>query len=147
MRRLLLILPIVAAGYFGWTQYHSPSVPESRASGIESSGDAECARALAARASGVRVQGRGIVTKILPDDNEGSRHQRFVVRLQSGQTLLIAHNIDIASRIGSLRVGDTVGFSGEYAWNAKGGVVHWTHRNPAGRHAGGWLEHQNRTYQ
>lgn len=89
----------------------------------------------------------GAVSKILADDNEGSRHQRFIVRLQSGHTVLIAHNIDIAPRINSLRVGDQITFSGQYEWNAQGGVVHWTHHDPDGRHAGGYLLHNGLIYQ
>ena len=119
----------------------------AQATGIDSIGDAQLARALETRASGVRIQGEGTVAKILPDDNEGSRHQRFIVKLQSGQTLLIAHNIDIAPRVGSLRVGDVITFKGEYVWNAKGGVLHWTHHDPGGRHAAGWLKHGDQTYQ
>ncbi|WP_373089223.1 DUF3465 domain-containing protein [Zhongshania sp.] len=97
--------------------------------------------------SDIQVQGQGRVEKILPDDSKGSRHQRFILRLSSGQTLLVAHNIDLAPRIAGLQVGDSVGFFGEYEWNQRGGVVHWTHRDPAGRHAHGWLAHQGRRYQ
>lgn len=88
-----------------------------------------------------------MVKRILPDDNEGSRHQRFIVELSSGQTLLIAHNIDIAPRIPDLRVGDEVAFGGEYDWNPEGGVIHWTHHDPGGQHPGGWLKHGGQTYQ
>jgi len=149
MKRLLLLIAVIAVGYVGWTHYRQYpfSVWSGQVTGTESAGDAELARALETRARGVQIQGEGIVTKILPDDNEGSRHQRFIVKLQSGQTLLIAHNIDIASKVGSLRVGDAVTFKGEYVWNSKGGVLHWTHRDPGGRHAAGWLKHGNDTYQ
>ena len=97
--------------------------------------------------SNVQVQGSGTVIQILKDDNKGSRHQKFILRLSSGQTLLIAHNIDLAPRINSISNGDAVQFYGEYEWNNKGGVVHWTHRDPNGRHVGGWLKHKGTTYQ
>jgi hypothetical protein len=87
------------------------------------------------------------VARVLPDDLDGARHQRFIVELASGQTLLIAHNIDIAPRIEGLAVGDSVRFKGEYVWNAKGGVVHWTHHDPQGGHVAGWLMHNGRRYQ
>ena len=50
------------------------------------------------------------MTRTLGDDSMGDRHQRFVLELDSGQTLLIAHNIDIASRVESLHEGDTISF-------------------------------------
>jgi len=98
------------------------------------------------RQSAVQVQGQGTVTVILPDDIDGSRHQRFILKLDTGQTLLIAHNIDLAPRVTQLDKGDTVEFFGEYEWNTKGGVVHWTHHDPNGSHIGGWLKHRGRTY-
>jgi hypothetical protein len=104
-------------------------------------------RAFASRASGVQVEGEGTVSRVLSDDLNGSRHQRFIVELASGQTLLISHNIDIAPRIDGLQVGDGVSFNGEYVWNEKGGVVHWTHHDPQGRHVAGWVIHNGRTYK
>jgi len=95
----------------------------------------------------VQVQGTGTVIKILKDDNKGSRHQRFILKLSSGQTILIAHNIDLAPRINSISKGDRLSFYGEYEWNKKGGVVHWTHHDPKNRHVDGWLKHNGRTYQ
>lgn len=109
--------------------------------------DAVLQQAYESRQSDIQVQGDGQVIRILPDDNDGSRHQRFILRLDSNQTLLIAHNIDLAPRIAALAVGDTVAFFGEYEWNSQGGVLHWTHHDPNGRHADGWLKHQGRTYQ
>ena len=97
--------------------------------------------------SDIQVQGQGRVVKVLRDDLEGSRHQKFLLQLGSGQTLLISHNIDLAPRINNLGTGDTVEFHGEYEWNSKGGVIHWTHHDPAGRHVGGWLKHRGKTYQ
>jgi hypothetical protein len=97
--------------------------------------------------SDAQVQGSGTVMRILKDDNKGSRHQKFILSLSSGQTILIAHNIDLAPRINSISNGDQVQFYGEYKWNNKGGVVHWTHKDPNGNHTGGWLKHKGKTYQ
>ncbi len=97
--------------------------------------------------SDIQVQGFGQVAKVLPDDNDGSRHQKFILKLNSGQTLLVAHNIDLAPRIPDLKVGDSVEFYGEYEWNKKGGVLHWTHKDPQNRHAHGWLKHNGQVYE
>lgn len=99
------------------------------------------------RQSDVQVIGSGQVVKVLPDDIKGSRHQKMILKIPSGLRLLIAHNIDLAPRIGSIREGDTVEFYGEYEWNEKGGVIHWTHHDPGGRHKGGWLKHKGEIYQ
>ena len=104
-------------------------------------------RAFANRSSDIQVEGEGTVTRVLPDDLNGSRHQRFIVRLVSGLTVLITHNIDIAPRISGLEVGDSVRFSGEYVWNEKGGLIHWTHHDPRGRHVAGLIQHNGKTYQ
>lgn len=97
--------------------------------------------------SDLQVKGSGKVVKLLRDDNKGSRHQRFILRVNKNQTILIAHNIDLAKRINSLRRGDTVYFYGEYEWSKKGGVVHWTHHDPRARHKNGWLKHKGKIYQ
>lgn len=112
-----------------------------------SADDDPIARAFANESSDIQVEGEGTVIRLLPDDSNGSRHQRFIIELASGQTLLITHNIDIATRIGGLEVGDSVRFNGEYVWNAKGGLVHWTHHDPQRRHVAGWLVHNGKTYQ
>lgn len=100
-----------------------------------------------AKISNVQVQDTGKVIKILPDDNHGSRHQKFLVKMVTGQTLLFAHNIDLAQRIADIQIGDTVTFRGEYVYNPKGGIVHWTHRDPQGKHFGGWIKHNGNIYQ
>lgn len=97
--------------------------------------------------SDVQVKGNGIVIRILSDDNHGSKHQKFILKLSSGHTILIAHNIDLAPRINAISVGDIIGFNGKYEWNKNGGVVHWTHQDPNRRHVGGWSMHNGTVYQ
>ncbi len=97
--------------------------------------------------SDVWVEGEGEVTKILADDNKGSRHQRFLVKMGNGKTLLFAHNVDLAPRLDALQIGDFVTFRGEYVYNPKGGVIHWTHRDPQGAHEAGWIKHKGNLYQ
>ncbi len=101
----------------------------------------------AQRKSDVIVELSARVIKILPDDLEGSKHQKFIVKLQSGHTLLVSHNIDLAPRVNELRENDQIRIKGEYEWSARGGVVHWTHHDPRGRHEGGWLEHEGKRYE
>ncbi|HDV5291378.1 TPA: DUF3465 domain-containing protein [Vibrio cholerae] len=109
--------------------------------------DAVLQQAYQSQQSDLQVQGLVQVVKVLPDDNDGSRHQKFILKLNSGQTLLVAHNIDLAPRIPNLKVGDSVEFYGEYEWNKKGGVLHWTHKDPQNRHAHGWLKHNDQVYE
>jgi hypothetical protein len=115
--------------------------------GINASDANEIASAYVTKTSGLQVSSYGIIVKLLPDDNKGSRHQRFILKLSNNQTVLVAHNIDLAPKILSLRKGDMVEFNGEYEWNSKGGVIHWTHHDPAGRHQDGWLKHNGSLYK
>ena len=120
---------------------------ESPANQPLSDSDQVFARAFDQGRSSLQVEGQGVVRRLLSDDNEGSRHQRFIVALASGQTLLIAHNIDLAPRVVNLREGDTVTFSGQYEWDPKGGRIHWTHHDPNNRHAPGWIRHNGQVYE
>jgi len=98
--------------------------------------------------SGAQVGGSGTVVHILSDDNKGSRHQRFILKIDRGNTLLFAHNIDLAEKLQGLKKGDKVAFCGEYQSNQRGGVVHWTHRAPStSHHFSGWLKWQGKIYQ
>ena len=153
MKKLLLIAALAAGAYFAFlphTGIHdSPDAAGNSGISLVAGGSSDSAieNAFANRISNQQVAGQGTVVKILSDDTDGSRHQRFIVKLQSGQTLLMAHNIDLAQRIHSLREGDTVSFYGEYEWNPKGGVIHWTHHDPQGRHPAGWIKHDGQSYQ
>ncbi len=133
------------------SQESSHFTPLQTSSNMESAqsndSDSKLSNAFESRANNLQIEGSGRVVVLLSDDNDGSRHQRFIVRLNSGQTLLIAHNIDLASRIDDLLEGDTIRFYGQYEWNEKGGVIHWTHNDPSGTHVAGWLMYKGIKYQ
>lgn len=153
MNKILLIAALAVAAYFAFLPAPgtsgSPEAPVSPgvASVAGERSDAALENAFSNRLGNQQLAGQGVVVKLLPDDNNGSRHQRFIVKLNSGRTLLVSHNIDLAQRIDTLRAGDTVAFYGEYEWNPKGGVMHWTHHDPQGRHPGGWIKHNGQAYQ
>lgn len=144
MKKIAVFVVVALLAQYAWQEL---GVGQRLGLGDLGSGTSALSTAFEQRQSDVQVKGQGEVLRILSDDNDGSRHQRFIVRLGSGQTLLVAHNIDLAPRISSLRTGDLVEFYGEYEWNSKGGVVHWTHHDPQGIHVDGWLKHGGRTYK
>ncbi|MCR9096921.1 MAG: DUF3465 domain-containing protein [bacterium] len=149
-RALLGIVAAVAlaiaqqAGWIGGDAAPS-SAPVAAAPHAEG-GNAALERALEARASGVMMTVDARVVKVLPDDLDGSRHQRFLLDVGRGRTVLVAHNIDLAERV-PLDRQDTVRIRGQFEWNDKGGVLHWTHHDPRGRHPGGWIEHAGRRFE
>ncbi len=157
MKKIILIALVLGSLY--WLSNYTPqdngahssssiapaSEPQSRAHDVTSGGSV--ADAYARRLENVRVEDQGTVVKVLPDDTQGSQHQRFLVRVNSGTTVLIAHNVDLAPRVSGLQQGDRIRFTGEYIWNEKGGVVHWTHRDPSGHHAAGWIELNGQRYR
>ena len=143
-----LILPaIVVAGLALFQVFGREASVAPESAKLTRSSDAVLLRAIRSRADGVQVEGEGRVVRLLADDHDGSRHQRIIVRVSTGQTLLIAHNIDLAPRVSDVSEGDLLSFNGEYVWNEKGGVVHWTHRDPRGVHPAGWIRHAGRVFQ
>jgi hypothetical protein len=123
----------------------SPSLQPKDATGKSLNSD--LANAYRQHLQDIQVEGEGEVVKVLADDTKGSRHQRFILRVPEGFTVLVAHNIDLAPRVENISQGDKISFYGEYVWNEKGGVIHWTHHDPRGRHVAGWLKHNGITYQ
>ena len=142
-RKILITVVLLVGAWFGYDLSCSVQWQNEAATATVS----QLQDVIATRRSSTQVQGSGTVTRVLSDDNDGSRHQRFILRLPSGESLLIAHNIDLAPRVTGLQAGDTVSFNGEYEWNDRGGVVHWTHDDPRGSHIDGWVEHNGRRYQ
>lgn len=130
----------------------STTAPENSAQGhpprnTSTNSPSAITRAFQQQQSDIPVQGTGQIIKELAEDNNGSRHQRILIRMPDGLSIMIAHNIDLAPRIEGIQAEQRIEFKGEYAWNPKGGVVHWTHHDPSGRHPDGWLKYQSRTYR
>lgn len=147
-RTSLLILTIAAAILLSYTSKDNLFFNGSDSSSFSSPDtDQAFAEAFQNWTSDLQLEGSGTVIRILPDDNEGSRHQRLIVELDSGQSLMIAHNIDLAPRVAGLQEGDRISFYGEYEWNDRGGLMHWTHHDPRGQHPDGWIKHNGKTYQ
>ena len=75
-------------------------------------------------------------------------HEGFLLRPDASCDLLlrVETNIDLTGPV-PLSDGDRVVVRGEYEYNPLGGVVHWTHHDPRGRHEGGYVQVGGRLYQ
>lgn len=147
-KRLTLILLAATLAWWSAGRDHGEApTADAAASATARFSDDPLLTAFSARHSNVRIESEGIVERILADDHDGSRHQRFILRGPSGITVLVAHNIDLAPRVMGLEPGASIRFNGEYEWNERGGVIHWTHRAPRDDHAHGWLEYRGRRYE
>jgi hypothetical protein len=140
------VLTLIAVlGLLAWQYYHqSGNGPDAVT--VTPAGDDVVQSAYAARRSGVWMETGGRVTRVLPDDNEGSRHQRFILDVGDGHTVMVSHNIDLAERI-PVSIGATLSLRGRYEWNERGGVIHWTHHDPQGQEQGGWISRSGTLYQ
>lgn len=116
-------------------------------SGASSASDRKLARAFSQGHTEFFIRVKATIRASLPTDYDGIRHQKFLVELSTGQTLLIAHNIDLASPVRRLRVGEKILIYGEYIWNAEGGLLHRTHDDPDFLLPHGWIRYQGRKYQ
>jgi len=163
-RLIVSIAIILVAAYFGvdltatsdsQSSDHSTSTTNQASQSPWSTGSLEQSQRelvalIDAQRSGQMVECSARVVKVLEDDNDGARHQRFLLAIERGagsgsDTVLVAHNIDLAPRV-PLQAGDTITIFGQYEWNDRGGVLHWTHHDPGGRHAEGWIEHKGTRY-
>jgi hypothetical protein len=139
--RLLLLVAVLALVAY---RYFEPLGLDVGAPSADQSGVVETAFAEERSGLWVKVQGR--VTRLLDDDRDGSRHQRFILELDSGHTVMVAHNIDLAQRV-PLQNNSQLVVSGRYEWNARGGVIHWTHHDPEHGRTGGWIEFNGTVYR
>lgn len=143
LRRLLALLVIAALALY---QYYGPAPDGEPAASRHAPSSQSAGTAAQQWRAGQWVEATGTVQRVLSDDNDGSRHQRFILELQERRTLLIAHNIDLAERVPVQR-GERVRLRGRYESNDRGGVIHWTHHDPQGFNSGGWIEYKGVRYQ
>jgi len=131
-------LAVLAAGLLAWLGSRACERPPAPPGSLDD--------AIARRLVDVWVEGEGRVRRLLEDDREGVPHQRLLVDVGRGRTVLVVHNLDVAERVPA-REGDEVRFRGEFQWNERGGLVHWTHRDPEGRREGGFVRHAGKDYR
>ena len=138
-----LIAVVIIVGY----NYLSKSRTTNQEQILAKDGHQQIYDYFANKSSGKMVYLEAVVINILSDDLYEPRHQRFIVELNNQLTVLVSHNIDLAPRVNALSVGDSVIIVGQYEWNAKGGVIHWTHHDPHGFRQGGKIIHKGITYE
>ena len=138
------MLPLlIVAGLVVYQYYYAGH--EAVDAGLQT-GSPAVEQAFAAQRSGLWLETGGRVSRVLRDDKEGARHQKFILELDDGHSVLVAHNIDLARRIPA-REGLSLTVRGRYEWNDRGGVIHWTHHDPDGREQGGWIEVDDVRYE
>ncbi|HYW54950.1 MAG TPA: DUF3465 domain-containing protein [Dongiaceae bacterium] len=72
-------------------------------------------------------------------------HERFDVRADDGSAFQVVDNVSLAPRV-PVRPGDRVTVQGELIHAGGRALVHWTHHDPRGRHAGGFVMLGGHTY-
>ena len=141
-QKWIILVVVLVVGY-GFLQPYLPRIGV----GVTSDDEQAILSAFENHQSNVIVQCTVQVVKNLRDDLDGDRHQKMLLRLSAANhTLLLAHNIDLAPRVPA-KEGDTITVRGEYEYSEKGGVIHWTHHDPGGRHEPGWIEFQGKRYE
>ena len=100
--------------------------------------------------SHIEATAGGSVARLLGVRNGPSgMHEGFLLHLRGasghGLTIRVEDNIDITGPI-PLREGDEVEARGEYIYDPRGGVMHYTHHDPRGRHAAGYLRVHGKLY-
>ncbi len=98
--------------------------------------------AYAAARSHVEVIVRGPVTRVLGvAPGRVSPHEGFLMRVRArcDLTVRVESNVFFTGRFPIAR-GERVQVKGEYEYYPRGGVIHWTHRDPRLRHQGGYVE-------
>ena len=120
------------------------------AGGGTDAGNAAVYDAWRAQRSNVEVTASGSVARILGTRlGPSGDHEGFLLHLRGagghGLTVRVEDNVDITGPI-PLQSGDDVEVRGEYIFDPRGGIVHYTHHDPRGRHSSGYVKVHDRLY-
>ncbi|GAC1300460.1 MAG: hypothetical protein NVSMB19_07050 [Vulcanimicrobiaceae bacterium] len=101
--------------------------------------------------SHVEVTAAGSVARLLGTRiGRSGAHEGFLLHLGGaagrGLTVRVEDNVDLTGPI-PLVEGAEVEVRGEYVFDPRGGVVHYTHRDPRGRHIAGYVLVDGKFYQ
>lgn len=100
--------------------------------------------------SRVEVTANGVVARDLGTRvGRSGAHEGFLLHLSGasgrGLTVRVEANVDFTGPL-PVAAGEPVVVRGEYEFDSRGGVIHWTHHDPRGRHPDGYIEIQNKRY-
>jgi len=101
--------------------------------------------------SRVEVTASGSVARVLGSRRGPSGvHEGFLLHLRGaagrGLTVRVEDNEDLTGPI-PLQTGSDVEVRGEYIYDPRGGIIHYTHRDPRFRHPAGYVRVDGKVYQ
>jgi hypothetical protein len=96
---------------------------------------------------------KGTVVELLPEDNIGLTHQKFMFKITGGQNgkyngkvVIVAHNTEIAPHV-PLKIGSMPEIKGDLLTGESPMVLHWTHKDPSHKHPDGYIKLTDQFYQ
>ncbi|MEK7432485.1 MAG: DUF3465 domain-containing protein [Cyanobacteriota bacterium] len=94
----------------------------------------------------------GTVTEKLPDDNDGLKHEVFMIKMTQGKykekIVKVAHDTSYAPYIEELKAGDNLEIKGDLIINATPEMVlHWTHKSDNPKHPSGYIKLNGKVYE
>ena len=133
-RRVALLALALAAG--------CASHPETPDNGL-------VCKTYAAQAGKQEVLAQGNVVAVLGTMlGPSGHHEGFLLHLTGDcdLTVRVETNVDLTGPV-PLKAGEAAIVKGEYEYSALGGVIHWTHIDPGGRHVAGYVQAAGKVYQ
>ncbi len=132
---------------FGCARAENQAPGKTTGQAVQSeAGDAQAIRAQQLQLVKVPLTVTAPVKKMLKYDDRGLPHEKFLLGLSNGTTILVAHNTKMAPYV-PIQAGDVVTVHGEFIWNAKGGLIHWTHHTDTQSHEGGYIDFNGKRYE